>query len=115
VKLIGQCLAAFVLVKSGIRIEVSFIPDWVTIPFSILWVVGITNALNIIDIMDGLAAGVACICSLILFYVALINNRPVIAIMAISMAGALGGFLRFNFEPARIYLGDAGLHRCGRG
>ncbi len=108
VKLTGQCLAAFVLVKSGIRIEVSFLPDWVTIPFSILWVVGFTNAFNIIDIMDGLAAGVACICSLILFYVALINNRPVIAIMAISMTGALGGFLRFNFEPARIYLGDAG-------
>jgi UDP-GlcNAc:undecaprenyl-phosphate GlcNAc-1-phosphate transferase len=108
VKLIGQCLAAFVLVKSGVRIEVSFLPEWTTIAFSLLWVVVITNAFNLIDIMDGLASGVACVCALVLFYVAILNNRPVIAIMAISMVGSLAAFLFFNFEPARIYLGDAG-------
>lgn len=108
VKLCGQFLAAFVLVKSGIRIEVAFLPSWVTILFSLMWIVAITNAFNIIDIMDGLAAGVACVCAMALFYVAVINDRPVIAIMTISMIGALAAFLRFNFEPARIYLGDAG-------
>jgi len=108
VKLSGQLLAAFVLVKSGIRIELVFLPDWIELPLSIFWIVGITNAFNIIDIMDGLAAGVGCICALVLFYVAVLNDRPVIAIMAISMAGALAAFVRFNFHPARIYLGDAG-------
>lgn len=108
VKLVGQCLAAFVLVKSGIRIEASFIPEWLSIPFSLIWIVGITNSFNIIDIMDGLASGVACVCALVLFYVAILNNRPAIAMMAISMVGALAAFLRFNFAPARIYLGDSG-------
>lgn len=108
VKLSGQLLAAFVLVKSGIRIEIALVPDWVTIPLSVLWIVGLTNAFNIIDIMDGLASGVACICSTALFYVALANDQGLIAIMALSLSGALLGFLRYNFEPARIYLGDAG-------
>jgi UDP-GlcNAc:undecaprenyl-phosphate GlcNAc-1-phosphate transferase len=108
VKLGGQFLAAFVLVKSGVRIEFAFLPEWVTLPFSLLWIVAITNAFNIIDIMDGLATGVACICAMALFYVAVLNNRPVIAIMTVSMLGASTAFLRFNFEPARIYLGDAG-------
>ncbi len=108
VKLAGQLLAAFVLVKSGIRIEIAVIPDWVTMPISVVWIVGLTNAFNIIDIMDGLAAGVACICSLALFYVALASDQGVIAIMAVSLSGALLGFLRYNFEPARIYMGDAG-------
>ncbi len=108
VKLAGQLLAAFVLVKSGIRIQIVFLPDWIEIPLSVLWIVGITNAFNMIDIMDGLASGVACICALILFYVAVLNERPVIAIMAVSLAGALAAFLRYNFAPARIYLGDMG-------
>ncbi len=108
VKLAGQLLAAFVLVKSGIRIQIALAPEWVTIPLSLVWIVGLTNAFNIIDIMDGLAAGVACICALALFYVALVNGQGLIAIMAVSLSGALLGFLRFNFEPARIYLGDAG-------
>jgi UDP-GlcNAc:undecaprenyl-phosphate GlcNAc-1-phosphate transferase len=108
VKLAGQLLAAFVLVKSGIRIEIAFLPDWVELPLSILWIVGVTNAFNIIDIMDGLASGVACICALVLFYVALLNDRPTIAIMAVSLSGSLAAFLRFNFHPAKIYLGDTG-------
>lgn len=108
VKLLGQFLAAFVMVKAGIRIEISILPDWLSIPLSLLWIVAITNAFNIIDIMDGLATGVACICCLVLFYVAIVNDRPMIAIMSASMAGALLGFLKFNFAPAKIYLGDMG-------
>lgn len=108
VKLLGQFLAAFVLVKAGIRIEIAFLPEWLSIPLSLLWIIAITNAFNMIDIMDGLAAGVACICCLVLFYVAVANDRSMIAIMSISLAGALLGFLRFNFAPAKIYLGDMG-------
>jgi UDP-GlcNAc:undecaprenyl-phosphate GlcNAc-1-phosphate transferase len=108
VKLLGQFLAAFVLIKAGIRIEIAFLPDWAGILLSVLWIVAITNAFNMIDIMDGLAAGVGCICCLVLFYVAVVNQRPMIAIMSLSLAGALVGFLKFNFAPARIYLGDMG-------
>jgi UDP-GlcNAc:undecaprenyl-phosphate GlcNAc-1-phosphate transferase len=108
IKLLGQFLAAVVMVKAGIKIQITFLPEWLSIPLSLLWIVAITNAFNMIDIMDGLAAGVACVCSLVLFYVAVANERPMIAIMSISLAGALLGFLRFNFVPARIYLGDMG-------
>jgi UDP-GlcNAc:undecaprenyl-phosphate/decaprenyl-phosphate GlcNAc-1-phosphate transferase len=108
VKLTGQLLAAFVLVKSGIRVEIAFLPNWLNLPISVMWIIGITNAFNIIDIMDGLAAGVACICCFVLFLVAVMNDHTMIALMAISLAGALAAFLRFNFAPARIYLGDMG-------
>lgn len=108
VKLLGQCLAAFVMVKSGIKIQVAFLPDWLNIILSGLWIVAVTNAFNIIDIMDGLAAGVASVCCLALSYVAVVNGRPVIAMMTLSLAGAMIGFLRYNFAPARIYLGDTG-------
>ncbi len=108
VKLLGQFLTAFVLVKAGIRIQIVALPDWVSIPLSCLWLVALTNAFNMIDIMDGLAAGIACICSMMFFYVAFVNGRPMIAIMSISMAGALAGFLKLNFCPAKIYLGDMG-------
>lgn len=108
VKLGFQLLAAFVLVKSGIRIELVFLPDWVELPLSVLWILLVTNSINIIDIMDGLAAGVACIACIALFCVSVINGRPAVAVMAISMAGSLAGFVRFNFSPAKIYLGDTG-------
>jgi UDP-GlcNAc:undecaprenyl-phosphate GlcNAc-1-phosphate transferase len=88
-KLLGQTLAALVLIKSGTFIKLDFLPWYVAIPLTILWILTVTNAFNIIDIMDGLASGVA-------------------AVAAISIAGAAIGFLRHNFHPARIFLGDAG-------
>ena len=108
VKLLGQFLAAFVMVKAGIKVQIAFLPAWVNIILSALWIVAVTNAFNIIDIMDGLAAGVASICCFVLSYVAIVNGRPVIAMMTLSLAGAMIGFLRYNFSPAKIYLGDTG-------
>jgi UDP-GlcNAc:undecaprenyl-phosphate GlcNAc-1-phosphate transferase len=108
VKLAGQCLAAIVLVKSGIMIELIYLPIWVAVPMSILWILVITNAFNIIDVMDGLAAGVAAIAGLTLFVVAVLNGRPTIATVALALSGALVGFLVYNFEPATIYMGDTG-------
>src|SRR5262249_46178169 len=63
-KLLGQTLAAIVLIKAGIYIKLTFLPVWVAIPLTVLWVLAVTNALNIIDILDGLAAGIAAIASL---------------------------------------------------
>jgi UDP-GlcNAc:undecaprenyl-phosphate GlcNAc-1-phosphate transferase len=108
VKLCGQSIAVLVLIRAGIYIKLGFLPWYVSFPLSYLWLIGITNAFNIIDVMDGLSSGVALICSLILFVVGVLNNSIVIAIMAVSLGGSLLGFLRFNFEPAKIYLGDTG-------
>ena len=116
VKLLGQLLAAFVLVKAGVRIEVAAIRE--TSPFlcdalTIVWVVGITNAFNLIDVMDGLAAGVAAIALLVLAAVALLGGDAAISLFLACLAGAVLGFLRFNRKPASVFLGDAGSMLIG--
>jgi UDP-GlcNAc:undecaprenyl-phosphate GlcNAc-1-phosphate transferase len=108
IKFIGQAIAAFVLIKSGIYIKLVFLPLWLNLILSFLWLMVITNAFNIIDVMDGLATGIGCLVSIILFIVAIINHNGLIAILTIALAGSLLGFLRYNFEPAKIYLGDTG-------
>jgi UDP-GlcNAc:undecaprenyl-phosphate GlcNAc-1-phosphate transferase len=95
-------------VKSGIRIELIALPEWLNIPLTILWIAGIINAVNIIDIMDGLAVGVAFFASLILFVVSMLNDNTMIAILTLALAGSLLGVLKYNFQPAQIYLGDTG-------
>jgi UDP-GlcNAc:undecaprenyl-phosphate GlcNAc-1-phosphate transferase len=107
-KLAGQFLATFVLIKAGIVIQVEFLPVWVTIPLTVLWIVGIINAVNILDISDGLSSGVAFVACVFLAIIAVLNGNPTIAILTAALAGALGGFLFFNFHPAKIYLGDTG-------
>ncbi|MCJ7663483.1 MAG: undecaprenyl/decaprenyl-phosphate alpha-N-acetylglucosaminyl 1-phosphate transferase [Desulfobacterales bacterium] len=108
VKFAGQLIAVLVLVKSGIFIKLVFLPAYVNIPLTFLWLVGMINAFNIIDVMDGLSAGVAFFAAIAFFVVALLNGRMMIAIVAITLAGSLLGFLRYNFTPARIYMGDTG-------
>jgi len=107
-KLIGQAIAVFVLIRSGIYIQLFFLPYWACIILTFFWLIGTTNAFNIIDVMDGLSTGIGIICCLTLFVISLLNGRPMIAVLSISLAGALIGFLRFNFNPATIYLGDSG-------
>jgi len=108
VKVAGQMVAVLVLIRSGIFIKLIFLPTYASIPLTFLWLVGMANAFNIIDVMDGLAAGVAFFASLAFFFVALLNGRIMIAIMAITLAGSLLGFLKYNFTPAQIFMGDAG-------
>jgi UDP-GlcNAc:undecaprenyl-phosphate GlcNAc-1-phosphate transferase len=109
VKFLGQLLAAVALYKAGVRIELEMLDRWGNLLLTVLWVTGITNAFNIIDVMDGLAAGVACIAALFLFVIAAaLGNEADVPFMAIVLAGSLVGFLRFNFAPARIFLGDTG-------
>ncbi len=107
-KLAGELLAVFVLIKSGIRIEIASLPDWLDIVLTVVWMIGIINAFNLLDIMDGLASGVGVICAGLLFVVAMLNGDTTIAFMLTALAGSLLGFLKYNFHPARIYLGDAG-------
>ena len=117
-KLFGEAVAVLALLKAGIVIELVFIPSWdlfklVPVPvlsyvLSAFWLLAVANAFNFLDVEDGLAAGVAFFASLALFAVALINRHEVMAAVAIALAGSLLGFLRSNFRPARIYLGDSG-------
>lgn len=119
VKFLGQLLAAFVLLKSDIKIQPSFLPPVVGDLVTVLWIVTITNAFNIIDVMDGLCSGVGVVCMAGLFSVAVLNGGQgssegaSVALFIACFAGALIGFLRFNFKPAQIYLGDAGSMLIG--
>ena len=107
-KLLGQTMAALVLVKSGTYIKLTYLPVWVAIPLSVLWILAVTNALNIIDILDGLASGVAAIAALSIAVANFNAGRGSVAFLCIVLCGSLLGFLRHNFYPATIYLGDAG-------
>ncbi|NJK88168.1 MAG: undecaprenyl/decaprenyl-phosphate alpha-N-acetylglucosaminyl 1-phosphate transferase [Myxococcales bacterium] len=114
-KLAVQSLAAAVLWVAGIRIELLGVPlggslelAWISFPLTWLWLVGVTNALNLIDGLDGLAAGVSLIASVVLFTVALNDHAVLMCLVMACLAGALLGFLYFNFNPARIFLGDSG-------
>jgi UDP-GlcNAc:undecaprenyl-phosphate GlcNAc-1-phosphate transferase len=107
-KVIGQVVAVFVLLKAGIMVQVAFIPWWLRLVITVLWLVGLSNAFNLVDIMDGLASGLGVIAATFLLVVALLNGRLVVAAFTVALIGALLGFLRSNFHPATIYLGDCG-------
>jgi UDP-GlcNAc:undecaprenyl-phosphate GlcNAc-1-phosphate transferase len=115
VKFTVQAVAATMLFLGGLRIlniPVLFgeheLPWFVGLPFTILWVLAITNAFNLIDGLDGLAAGSALFSTLVAFVVTLLNGYSLVTLMTIALAGAILGFLRYNFNPATIFLGDSG-------
>ncbi|MCX5725855.1 MAG: MraY family glycosyltransferase [Candidatus Saganbacteria bacterium] len=114
-KLFVQIAAAGIAIYFGVKIEFITNPiDGViplrafVIPITILWIVGITNAINLVDGLDGLASGIAAIAGVTLFIVALIMKQEGPAVLMIALAGVSFGFLRYNFNPASIFLGDSG-------
>ena len=84
------------------------LPPLVSFVITILWLVGIANAFNLIDGMDGLASGAALFSSLVILSVSISQGRPLMTVVALVLSGALAGFLRYNFNPASIFLGDSG-------
>jgi UDP-GlcNAc:undecaprenyl-phosphate GlcNAc-1-phosphate transferase len=112
-KLAGQAVAVFALLRSGAVIELAEVPPALRWPLAALWLLGVANAFNLLDIMDGLAAGVGAIAGAALAAVAYTTGQLQLAACALALAGALGGFAVFNFHPARIYLGDAGSLAVG--
>ena len=84
------------------------LPPLLSFAITILWLVGIANAFNLIDGMDGLASGAALFSSLVILIVSISQDRPLMTVVALVLCGALAGFLRYNFNPASIFLGDSG-------
>lgn len=122
VKLAAQILAALVVMKFGIRIDNLDIPfinvnnfgTWFYPVLTICWIVGITNAMNLIDGLDGLSTGISLISCLSLLIIFSLNGSPLISIVLITaLGGALCGFLPYNFNPAKTFIGDTGSNFLG--
>jgi UDP-GlcNAc:undecaprenyl-phosphate/decaprenyl-phosphate GlcNAc-1-phosphate transferase len=114
-KLVAQTAASLIVFQGGFHLETitflaghEFSLGWFSLPLTVLWLVGVSNAFNLIDGLDGLAGGVALIALLCIVPGSMILGHQGTAIYAVALAGALVGFLRYNFPPARIFLGDSG-------
>jgi UDP-GlcNAc:undecaprenyl-phosphate GlcNAc-1-phosphate transferase len=114
-KLIAQGAIASGMFAGGFRISELSNPfggswelGWLALPVTVLWIVGLTNATNLLDGMDGLVAGVAAVLALSLAMINIIGGNTVVALLTFCLAGAALGFLPYNFSPARIFLGDSG-------
>jgi UDP-GlcNAc:undecaprenyl-phosphate GlcNAc-1-phosphate transferase len=115
IKLLTQTMAAAMVCAFGIRIKVINVPDLFSLdfgifswPFTILWIVGVTNAVNFIDGLDGLAAGICAIACGTIAALAIYFEQSVLCVMMLALAGSVSGFLFFNFNPAKIFMGDCG-------
>ncbi len=112
-------LAAVILLLSGIHAQVfslvihGSLGYWLDAALTIVWVVGITASFSILDHMDGLCAGVAAMASVFFAMIAYLNGQTLVATLAASVLGAAAGFLRWNFKPAKIFMGDGGAMFLG--
>lgn len=119
-KLLVQILGGALLVAGGLAIKVLYVPfvgawelGFWSLPATFLWVVVLTNSINLIDGLDGLASGVSFIVAATLFLAGHFLQIPLLSILALCMAGSLAGFLPFNYFPARIFMGDSGSLTVG--
>ncbi len=119
-KLLAQISLAAVVCAAGIRVDhitVSGLFDWqlglLSWPISMLWIVGVTNAMNLIDGLDGLAAGIAAVTCGTIAVVSFYTGEMVMGLLMLVMLGSLSGFLIFNYNPAKIFLGDCGSNFLG--
>jgi UDP-GlcNAc:undecaprenyl-phosphate GlcNAc-1-phosphate transferase len=118
-KLLGQTVAASILVAGGLAVErlwlFGFTVDlgWLGLVFSVVWLVGSMNSINMLDGLDGLASTLGLVISLTLAWMAWLSGNPSLGLISLALAGALAGFLVFNFPPASIYLGDSGSMLIG--
>jgi len=120
-RLIAQLTVATMVWQAGVQIDFLTIPgmgliqlqDWISLPITVVWLVGMANAINMIDGLDGLAAGVSGIAASVMLVVTLFMGQPAAALIAAALAGACLGFLRYNFNPAQIFMGDGGAYFMG--
>ncbi|MCB2225680.1 MAG: hypothetical protein KQH53_03300 [Desulfarculaceae bacterium] len=107
VKFLAQLIVATVAVALGLSFKLLPWP-WLNVPLTLLWLVGVTNAVNILDNMDGLSSGVALVAGSMLSVISFMRGFPEMGFIAAGLAGAAGGFLIYNFNPAKIFMGDCG-------
>jgi UDP-GlcNAc:undecaprenyl-phosphate GlcNAc-1-phosphate transferase len=118
-KFLAQSLVAFLCWLLGFRIlavwagEAQYLQWGLSLPLTVLWIVFITNAFNLIDGMDGLAAGAALFATAAILVVSVVGNAPLSSLLLFALTGAIVGFLRYNFSPASIFLGDSGSYFLG--
>ncbi|MCM1981594.1 glycosyltransferase family 4 protein [Lyngbya confervoides] len=119
-RLVMQVLVALGVWGLGVQVEYLPVPlfgavsvGWLSLPITILWIAGTANALNWFDGLDGLAGGVGGLCALMLAITAMLQGQWVTAAMALTLSGAALGFLRYNFPPAKIFMGDGGSYLIG--
>lgn len=112
-KFLVQLIATALLVYSGTRTRIVFLGDALNVLVTFLWVIGITNALNHLDVIDGLAGGISLLVSHAFFVIAVLNNDIETAVFALTVAACSFGFLVFNLPPAHVYMGNAGSHFLG--
>ncbi len=115
-KLLGQLAAASLAYWAGVRVlAVGGMGGgmWLTLPLTLFWLIACTNAFNLVDGLDGLAAGVGLVATLTLLAAALIHDNPALASASVPLVGALLGFLCYNFNPATVFLGDSGALLIG--
>ncbi|WP_079527250.1 glycosyltransferase family 4 protein [Halobacillus hunanensis] len=119
-KLSGQTLAAVIVIVNGVEVEFINLPyggqlefGMLSFPITLLWIVGITNAINLVDGLDGLAAGISAIALLTVSGMAITMGNSFVMLMGLMMFGATLGFLVFNFYPAKIFMGDTGAMFLG--
>src|SRR6266702_3958867 len=116
---VGMPLAAAILLVSGIRAQVFSVlvggrsGDFLDAAITVVWVVGITASFSILDHMDGLCAGVAAMASVSFAMLAYLNGQTLVTTLAAAVLGAAAGFLRWNFKPAKIFMGDGGAMFLG--
>lgn len=125
IKLAGMAAIASLTAWAGVRIEwatnplggLLYLPPWASVPLSAFWIVALMNVMNLVDGLDGLAAGLAGIAAVTLLLTALQHPQPSVAgigaLMSAAVLGAAVGFLPYNFNPARIFMGDAGSLMLG--
>jgi UDP-GlcNAc:undecaprenyl-phosphate GlcNAc-1-phosphate transferase len=111
-KFTGQIIAAIIAYFAGVHVlgfgTAAFTQIWWTLPATVLWLVACTNAINLIDGVDGLAAGLSLVATLSMLLGAALSHNVLLAFATVPLAGCLVGFLRYNFNPATVYLGDSG-------
>ncbi len=121
VRLILQIIVAGLAWQAGVQIDfltnpiagLFTLPDWASLPITVIWLVGMANAINWIDGLDGLAAGVSGIAAFVMFWTCLYMKQPQAALIAAALAGGTLSFLRYNFNPAQIFMGDGGAYFIG--
>ncbi len=106
-KLLGQILATIILIVSGVKVT-ALPQEWMNLLVTLVWVVGLTNSLNLLDNMDGLSSGVAAVCASFFVVMAAVSGQIYVGALAAALLGSTLGFLVYNFNPASIFMGDTG-------